>query len=119
MNVLRFLTCALFGAAMAAGCGGGNSVYQPYDTCYNSNDVCAQGLWCTPTSLPVSSGYTGLFCTSGCTYDSDCLPLVQNYDAVCVSGQCYLTCPSGSSTCPYDQRCFTFNDNGLIDLCTP
>jgi hypothetical protein len=123
MKVLRFLTCTLFGAAMAAGCGGGGGnpapiVDQPYETCY-SGDVCAQGLYCTQTLLPASSGYTGFFCTSGCTYDTDCVQLVQNYNAVCVSGQCYLSCPAGSSTCPYDQGCFTFNDNGLIDLCTP
>jgi len=104
---------------MAAGCHSNAVVDQPYESCL-AGEVCAKGLYCTPTNLPASSGISGYFCTSGCTYDSDCLQLVQNYDAVCVSNLCYLTCPSGSSTCPYDQGCFTFDTNiDTLDLCTP
>ena len=51
---------------------------------------------------------------------SDCLQVPSNYSAACVNGQCYLTCPSGSVSCPYSQGCFTFDSNaGPISLCTP
>jgi hypothetical protein len=125
MNVLRFLTCTLFGAALAAGCGGGGGrgnpgiVAQPYESCL-PQDVCAEQLYCAMTILPDSTGYAGgYFCTSGCTYDSDCFQDPSNYPSVCVGNQCYQTCPAGNSACPSGQACFTFNDNGLIDLCTP
>ncbi|MGA7742320.1 MAG: hypothetical protein WBV96_25125 [Polyangia bacterium] len=126
MRMLRLLTCLLFGAVMAAGCGSSPSndntapiTDNPYDTCY-SGDSCAGGLTCIGTNLPASSGYTGYFCTSVCSFDTDCLQIPTNYTASCVNGLCYLTCPAGSSTCPYDQSCFTFDSNlGSIDLCTP
>jgi hypothetical protein len=75
------------------------------------------------TNLPASSGATGLFCTSGCTDDTDCFQVSPNYPAVCVNNLCYLTCLSSSSTCPGfgDQGCFTFTTSSgdLLDLCTP
>jgi hypothetical protein len=125
MNNRRFLTCALFGAVMAAGCGSSAPASSPpitdnpYETCY-AGDICAGGLTCAATNLPASSGYTGYFCTSGCNLDRDCVQVPASYSATCVNGQCYLTCPAGSSTCPYDQGCFTFDSNvGPVDLCTP
>lgn len=126
MHVLRFLTCALFGAAMVAGCGGGGGhgnsgtyVAQPYESCL-AEDVCAEPMSCAVTILPNSTGYAGgYFCTSGCTYDSDCYQVPSNYPSACVGGQCYQTCPAGSSACFSDQACFTYDDNGPIDLCSP
>jgi hypothetical protein len=126
MNTRNLLTCMLFGAVMAAGCGSSPStdntapiIDNPYDTCY-AGDTCAGGLTCAGTTLPASSGYTGYFCTSGCSLDTDCLQVPTNYSASCVNEQCYLTCPAGSSSCPYGQSCFTFDSNlGSIDLCTP
>ena len=123
MNIRQFLTCALFGVVMAAGCGSSTSTSSspdPYETCY-ARDICAGGLFCAATNLPASSGYTGYFCTSGCDYDSDCVQVPANYSAACVNRQCYLTCPAGNYTCPYDQDCFTFysSDGYSVDLCTP
>lgn len=124
MKILGLLTSLLLGITMVAGCGssnppppsgGGPIVDQPYETCY-ADDVCAGGLYCAPTTLPASTGFTGYFCTSGCNYDGDCLQLSSNYAAVCVGGQCYLSCPNGNYSCPYDQDCFTYGD---IALCTP
>jgi hypothetical protein len=125
MKMLRLLTGLLLGAVMAASCGSSTPAAStavtdnPYETCY-ANDICLGGLTCAQTTLPASSAYTGFFCTSGCNYNSDCVQVPSNYNAACVDGQCYLTCPAGSSTCPYDQGCFTFDSNvGPLDLCTP
>ena len=127
MNVLRFLTCTLFGVLLAAGCGGGQraastgpKVDQPYEPCY-AGEVCETGWTCAPTTLPASSGYTGdYFCTSGCTYDTDCVQISGNYPPACIDNQCYQTCPAGNSACFPEQSCFTFDSNlGAIDLCTP
>lgn len=131
MKTSLLLTGLLFGAVMAASCGSSTPAAttavtdNPYETCY-AGDICLGGLKCWQTSLPASSGYTGWFCTSGCNYDSDCLQVPANYSAVCVNNLCYLTCPAGGSTCPYDassgvaQGCFTFDSNvGSLDLCTP
>jgi hypothetical protein len=121
MKMLRVLTGVLFGAIIAVGCGSSPSnntapiIDNPYETCY-AGDICAGGLTCAVTTLPASSGLTGYFCTSGCSVDSDCVQVLSNYDAICVDNQCYLSCPAGSSTCPYDQSCFNF---GSISLCTP
>jgi hypothetical protein len=94
-------------------------IENPYETCY-AGDICAGGLTCAATTLPATSGYTGYFCTSVCYTDSDCVQVPTNYTATCVNSQCYLTCPAGRSTCPYDQSCFTFDSSlGSIDLCTP
>jgi hypothetical protein len=129
MHPYRLLTCLLFGAVMSAGCGSSAPssdnntppvTDNPYETCY-AGDVCLGGLTCAVTTLPASSGVTGYFCTSGCNVDSDCVQVPNNYSAACVNGQCYLTCPSGSSTCPYSQGCFTFVDTNQnsLNLCTP
>lgn len=129
MKLRQSLVCSwvylLFATVMAVGCGSSGSsgnppvTDQPYETCY-AGDYCAQGLTCAATTLSASSGATGYFCTSGCNYDSDCLQLLTNYDAFCVSGQCYLNCPTGNNTCPYDQACLTFSTNtGPISLCAP
>jgi hypothetical protein len=113
-----FLVCFLATASSACTATTGPVVADPYDSC-DPGDDCSGGLACAPTTLPVSSGFTGNLCTSGCNVDNDCLQLVNNYDAVCVNGQCYLTCPS-SDSCPYGQGCFTFDSNtGPISLCTP
>lgn len=129
MRFWQLLACLLLGTFTAVGCGSStpsdsttSNSYNAYETCYSTQDICAEGLlFCAPTSLPVSSGYTGYFCTSGCTSDSSCLQVPQNYSAVCVNGQCYLSCPGGSATCPGDQGCFTFDttSGGQLDLCTP
>jgi hypothetical protein len=112
----------LFGATFALGCSStppSSAVDDPYDSC-SGGDECSGGLACIDTTLPVSSGYSGSLCTSTCGSDSDCLQVPENYSAACVNGQCYLTCPSGSGTCPYSQGCFTFDSNaGSISLCTP
>ena len=127
------LAAILLGMTMLVGaCGSSSSsssnsgpvVDYPYDTCY-AGDVCQYGLTCAATTLPASTGYTGYFCTSGCTYDTDCVSVPANYAAACIvgssgTGQCYLTCPSGGSTCPYDQSCLIFDSStGPISLCTP
>jgi len=83
----RLLTLTIFGAVLVAGCGSNKSnsatptVDDPYETCY-TGDVCSDGPTCTATTLPATSGYTGYFCTSGCTYDSDCVQLAGNYTSV-------------------------------------
>ena len=111
----------LFGALVlssSACSGSAPAVDEPYESCI-LGDVCNGGLYCQGTTLPISSGYSGNLCTSGCNSDNDCLQLVQSYDAVCVNAQCYLTCPA-SDACPYSQGCFTFDSPaGLIGLCTP
>ncbi len=126
-NSWRLLTCMMFAVTMFGGCGSNSNandgstaiIDNPYETCY-AGDICASGLTCAATTLPASSGYTGYFCTSGCNVDTDCVQVPANYAAACVNQQCYLTCPGGSYTCPYDQGCFTFDSNaGPIALCTP
>jgi hypothetical protein len=106
--------------ALWSGCTSPSHVVDdPYDSCDPSDD-CSGGLSCAGTTLPVSSGFSGNLCTSACGSDGDCLQLVENFDAACVNGQCYLTCPAGGGSCPYDQGCFTFASNtGPISLCTP
>ena len=118
MKPWRFPVWILFCLLIGAGCGGSYSV-GPYQSC-SGGDYCGNGLTCAGTTLPVSSGYSGSFCTSGCFDSSDCGQLVSNYDAICVNEQCYLQCPRGSNSCPYGQGCFTFNSNvGPVSLCTP
>lgn len=110
----------LCAVALASGCGSPAPILdEPYESC-SGGDVCRGGLACADTTLPVSSGYSGSFCTSTCGSDADCLQVPENYSAACVNGQCYLTCPAGGETCPYSQGCFTFDSNsGPISLCTP
>ena len=108
-------------AVLAAACGPtpGPPVDDDYDTC-NQGDDCADGLDCLATTLPASTGFTGLFCTSTCNTDSDCLQVPTSFAAACVNNQCYLTCPSNDA-CPFGQSCLSFTDqNGNpISLCTP
>jgi hypothetical protein len=120
LGPLLLLPSVLAGGALLAACGSPVRVVDdPYDSC-SAGDDCRGGLVCADTTLPASSGYSGSFCTSGCSSDADCLQLVSNFDAVCVNDQCYLTCPAGSQSCPYSQGCFTFGSNaGPISLCTP
>src|ERR1700712_4469940 len=100
MKTLRnFLVCMLFGVGLVTGftgCGVGGGYGNnagPYESC-SGGVYCAGGaLTCAATTLPVSSGYTGSFCTAGCNYGSDCPQVPQNYEALCVNGQCYLQCP--------------------------
>ena len=127
MNSRKFLTRMLFsailmtGVAGLSGCGGGYaSSAGPYESCVGGDYCTTAGLYCARTTLPVSSGYSGSFCTSTCATSSDCAQLVSNYYAICVNSQCYLQCPSGSNSCPYGQGCFTFSSNiGPVSLCTP
>jgi hypothetical protein len=113
------MACVALGAAFATGCSPATVTDDPYDSC-DPGDQCRGGLVCAGTTLPVSSGYSGNLCTSSCSSDGDCLQLVQDYSAICVNDQCYLTCPTGSGSCPYSQGCFTFSSNtGPVDLCTP
>jgi hypothetical protein len=105
--------------ALWSGCTSSRVTDDPYESC-DPGDYCRGGLACADTTLPVSSGFSGSLCTSDCGSDSDCLQLVSNFDAACVNGQCYLTCPAGGGSCPYSQGCFTFSSNtGPISLCTP
>ena len=114
------------GVALSTGCSTtptavvtGPVTAEPYDSCVPGDD-CLGGLACLDTTLPASSGFSGSFCTSGCNTDSDCLQDITNFDAICVNGQCYLTCPSGGASCPYSQGGFTFDSNaGPVSLCTP
>jgi hypothetical protein len=123
-RVYAWAACILFGAALSSGCSSSPPADEvntddPYESCV-PGDYCNGDLDCSPTTLPASSGFSGDFCTSGCNSDSDCLQVPTNYDAACVNGQCYLTCPTGSDSCPYSQSCFTFDSNaGPISLCTP
>jgi hypothetical protein len=105
-------------AALSAGCSSSAVTDDPYESC-EAGDLCTAGLDCIETTLPISSGFSGNLCTSGCNADSDCYQVSDN-SAVCVNSQCYLTCPTGSESCPYSQGCFTFDSNaGSISLCTP
>ncbi len=118
MALLRALVGCLVIGAPVAGCSSSATV-SPYESC-SGGDVCGGGLACIDTTLPVSSGYSGSFCTSSCGSDADCVQVPENYSAACVNGQCYLTCPGGGATCPYSQGCFTFDSNeGAVSLCTP
>ena len=122
-RVCTWIACVLVGAAVS-GC---STTVTPdtvtedaYDSC-EPGDLCPDGLACTPTDLPASTGYSGDFCTASCSVATDCPGIPGSFDAACVNGQCYLTCPAGSGTCPYSQGCLSFTDqNGnAIDLCTP
>jgi hypothetical protein len=110
------------GVVLSSACSSATPVNteDPYESC-EPGDNCTAGLYCLGTSLPASSGYSGYFCTSGCNSDADCVQVPTNFDANCVNGQCYLTCPGGSDSCPYDQSCFQFTDStgAPINLCTP
>jgi hypothetical protein len=118
-RVYTSMACIVFGAALSSGCSSSVVTDDPYESCVGGDD-CAGGLTCADTTLPVSSGFSGSLCTSACNQDTDCLQVPENFSAACVNGQCYLTCPSGSDTCPYSQGCFTFDSNaGPISLCTP
>jgi hypothetical protein len=119
-RAFAWMTCALFAVALLGGCGTpARATDDPYESC-SGDDLCAGGLACADTTLPITSGYSGSFCTSTCGSDLDCVQVPQNYSAACVNGQCYLTCPGGGESCPYSQGCFTFDSNaGPISLCTP
>jgi hypothetical protein len=112
-----WIACALFGLVLSSGCTK-TTTDAPYESC-DPGDLCDDGLDCSETTLPASTGFSGDFCTSGCASDSDCIPDVSGFAAACVNDQCYLTCPS-DDTCPYSQSCLTFDSNaGPISLCTP
>ena len=118
MSRLRFLLPFAF--ALAA-CGGGNNVFQPYEACTGSADLCTQGFACQASNLPVFAN-TGGLCTVSCGSDPDCLQDLNNFAAICVNSQCYIQCPAGGRTCPYGTACvdFTESDTGdIISLCTP
>jgi hypothetical protein len=124
-SLVRSWVCLLFVTLAAVGCGSSRSsgngpvTVDAYESCYDG-DYCLHQLTCAGTVLSASTGVTGYFCTSGCYYDSDCYQPAGTYDSFCVSGQCYLSCPTGSSGCPYDQSCVTFSTTtGLISLCAP
>jgi hypothetical protein len=104
--------------ALAAGCG--SNAFQPYDTCGSPSDDCLGGTFCSQTTLPASSSFTGALCTNSCGVASDCLSIPSGFAPECVDSQCYLTCPS-SAACPYGQSCLNFQDqNGNpISLCAP
>jgi hypothetical protein len=111
-RVYAWAACILFGAALSSGCSSSPAPDVNTDDPYES---------CTPTTLPASSGYSGDFCTSTCSSDSDCVQVPSNYAAACVNDQCYLTCLSDGD-CPDGQACFQFVDsssNTTISLCTP
>lgn len=116
----KFLIGMLFSVIVSAGCGAGTyDRVNPYESCAYG-DFCTGGLTCAQTTLPASAGYSGSFCTAGCSYSTDCPQLVSNYDAICVNGQCYLQCPTGSRSCPYSQGCLIFDSNvGPVSLCSP
>ena len=97
------------------------TIASPYESCDDLTDVCNQGLDCLPTTLPVSAGYTGELCTTGCNTDFDCPQLLSNYASICVNRQCYTQCPDGGAICPYGTGCVTFSDGtgAPIDICTP
>ncbi len=125
MITWRLLTCVLLGAIALGGCGSGNNgptavVDFPYEGCY-AGDICSDSLACVDTNLSLSSGAAqGFYCTSGCTYDSDCLQVAGNDPAICFNSQCYQSCPSGDVACPLDQGCYTFDSTlGPVDLCAP
>ena len=104
---------------LTVGCVVSAQTDNPYESCV-PGDNCTNGTECLSTSLPVSSGYTGNLCTNACNSTADCLQDLSSFSAVCVNGQCYLTCPTGGESCPYSQGCFTFDSNtGPISLCTP
>jgi hypothetical protein len=109
----------LIAALALAACG--RYVDGPYQSCDDSTDRCDHGLSCSPTSLPVSTGYTGELCTAGCNVDSDCPSLIDNYDAICVNQQCYTQCPTGSDTCPYGTDCLQIDDDQgeTLRICSP
>jgi hypothetical protein len=108
-------------ALALAGCSSSSQVDLPYETCVPS-DGCSQGTGCIKSSLPVSAGFSGNFCSTGCSTDRDCLQDLQNFAAICVEQECFIQCPQGGATCPYGTGCVTFTDDqtgDLIDLCTP
>ncbi len=124
-SVFPWVSGFLFVAMAASGCTTTVTTpdvptEDPYESCEPGDD-CTGGTACAETTLPASDGYSGYFCTNNCSDATDCQGTPSGYDAECVNGQCYLTCPTGSGSCPYSQGCFTFSDqNGNpIDLCTP
>jgi len=124
MKLQSVVAVAVLAVVLGAGCV--SAVYDPYETCY-AGDVCTgAGVSCQSSTLSGSS-WSGELCTTSCVSDGDCPQDVSNYNAVCVfygsgEGQCFLTCPGGSYSCPYGQACFTYVDGytgDSLDLCTP
>jgi hypothetical protein len=106
---------------LVSSCVGGKGALQaPYQSC-GEYDGCSTGTFCSETTLPASAGYTGSFCTNSCHADADCLQDLDNYAAICVNAQCYITCPTGNRSCPYGTGCLTFADSSGFgfNLCTP
>ena len=117
---LKSMLCITIGLMLCASCVGRSSVMGPYQSCGEYDD-CSAGTFCSSTTLPASAGYTGSLCTNGCDFDSDCLQDLDNFEAICVNHQCYITCPTGNRTCPYGTGCLTFVDEFGYgeNLCTP
>ncbi len=124
MSGKSLLRCAVPVLLLSAACA--SPALDPYESC-SSGDTCSMaGITCQGSTLGATS-WTGALCTTTCTSNSDCPQDLSNYSAVCVFyaegiGQCYLTCPGGSSTCPYGQSCFSYSNDyngGNIELCTP
>jgi hypothetical protein len=116
--VVFALSCAL------AACGGNDGIVAgPYESCDASEgDVCSNsGFECVTTTLPASVGYTGQLCTTGCDANNPCPALIDNYDAICVNGQCYTECIQGDDTCPYGTGCLDFSDQdgNPVSVCSP
>lgn len=119
MSPFRTLGISLL-LLLLAGCWDSRPLDSPYQSC-NQGDGCGQGTGCLATTLPASAGYTGSFCTTSCGTSNDCPQDLSNYAAICVNSQCYIQCPSGTSTCPYGTGCLTFSDQygNPVNLCTP
>jgi hypothetical protein len=117
MHAFRAALCCL---VLLAACTSPAPVDQPYESC-TLNEGCSQGTGCLATTLPASAGFTGASCTTGCSQDADCLQDLNNYDAICVNGQCYIECPGGGASCPYGTGCLNFSDQngGDVTVCTP
>ena len=107
------------GGDVGGGGSGGATIDAPYESC-GQYDGCSGGTACIQSTVPTGY-YAGYFCSNGCNSSADCLQDLNNYDAICVNGACYIQCPTGGQTCPYGTGCFAFTDqtNSEVDLCTP
>ncbi len=108
-----FLGLALAGLLGAGACGAEQAppkVILAYQGCLlnAAGYVCSDAMTCQASLL---AGSTGAFCSRTCTIANMCPPEMGGRTVGCfqpmgASGaQCYVTCPSASSTCPQGTMC--------------